>query len=335
MAQQYLVANSFLGLGLEGSYSGSTWTPNRNSLASSITYIPITGPQLTPMQTFLRDEALRGSPVMPYDQILGVRHDEYDVKGYVFADSFPILTRAILGSVDVVSGTSPTYTHTQGVLNDYTQGSQPPSVSIQDFDGANAFQMLGAQASDLNVTFGAEVASEWSAKFVGNPATNPSRPSPSFSTETYVPGWDVSISINGTTVGFVQEGEIKMDRKSAPVFTMGTTAPHVNFAGPVEVTGRLLMVTEGQTDPFIIGSTPYALSRNAQPIVITLTDPVTTHSVRFQMTGTQFHDVKRNRGKEYVETEANFTVNATNTDAVSGGYSPIKVVTTNATSALY
>lgn len=326
MAQQFLTANSFLGLGIEAT---------RGTLASSITYIPITGPQLTPMQTFLRDEALRGSPTTVYNQIAGVRHDEYDVKGYMFADSFPLLLRAVLGSTDTKTGTTPTFTHVIGLLNDNTVGSQPPSVSIQDFDGANGFQMLAAQATELGVTFGAEVAAEWTAKFTGNPSTNISKPTATFSTEPFVPSWNATVSLAGSSVAYVQEGDFKIDRKSAPIFTMGTQGPRVNFAGPSEVTGRLVMVTEGTTDPFIIGGSAYGLYDNNIATVITLTDPVTSHSVAFQMTAVQFHDVKRNRGKQYVETEVNFTASANTTDAVSGGYSSIKTTTINGVSTTY
>ena len=95
MAGPFLTANSQFGLIVEAT---------RGTLPSSGTtyYLPVVTPQVSPMQKFLRDEALRGSPVSLYDNVAGVRHDEYDVKGYVYADSFPILLRAILGGTDTV-----------------------------------------------------------------------------------------------------------------------------------------------------------------------------------------------------------------------------------------
>jgi hypothetical protein len=323
---QFMTANSFLGLGIEAV---------RGTAAATPTFIPITAPQVTPMQTFLRDEALRGSATTVYDQVAGVRHDEYDVTGYVFADSFPILLRSILGGTDAVTGSSP-YVHTIKLLNDSTTGSQPPSVTIQDFDGATAFQMTGAQASELTVTFGAEAAAQWNAKFMANPYTQISKPSASFSTTSFVPGWDITTSIGGTSLPYIVDGEIKFSRSAAPIFTMGTQGPRSNFASPLEVTGRLLAVVESTSDIFSNASTGYGLFRSPQPLVVTLTDPVSSNTVAFTITKAQFHEPKRNRSKAYVEVEVNFTANANTTDAASGaGYSPIATVTTNAVSTAY
>ena len=322
---QFMTANSFLGLGIEAT---------RGTAAATPTFIPITAPQVTPMQVFLRDEALRGSPTTVYDQVAGVRHDEYDVKGYVYGDSFPILLRAILGGADTKAGTGPTYTHGIKLLNDNTTGSQPPSVTIKDFDGATAFQMTGAQMSELALTFGAEAAAEWSAKFVGNPYTQIATPSASFTTASFVPGWNITTSIGGSSLAYIAEGEIRLNRNAAPIFTQGTQAPRVNFAGPLEVTGRLLAVVESTSDIFSNATNGYALFDGPQATVITLTDPVSSNSVAFTMTKAQFSDVKRQRGKSYVEVEVNFTANANATDA-SSGYSPIATVTTNNISTAY
>jgi hypothetical protein len=325
---QFMTANTFLRLGLEAA---------RGTAAASPLSIPITSPQVTPMQVFLRDEALRGSPTTVYDQVAGVRHDEYDVKGYVFADSFPVLLQGILGNPDIYGGgAGPTYTHTNKLLNN-TTGSQPPSLTIQDFDGATEFQMTGAQMSELSLTFGAEAAAEWSAKFMANPYTQISSPvAPSFTTAAFVPGWNISTSIGGTSLAYIAEGEIRLNRNTAPIFTMGTQAPRVNFAGPLEVTGRLLAVVENTSDIFSNASTGYGLFRSAQPTVITLTDPVSSNTIAFTMTKVQYQDVKRQRGKSFVEVEVNFTANANATDAVaSSGYSPIAVVTTNNIASAY
>jgi hypothetical protein len=320
---QFMTANSFLGLGIE---------TTRGTAAASPKFIPITGPQVTPMQVFLRDEALRGSPTTVYDMVAGVRHDEYDVKGYVYADTFPILLRSILGGTDTLAGAGP-YTHGIKLLNNQT-GSQPPSVTIQDFDGATAFQMTGAQMSELALTFGAEAAAEWSAKFVGNPYTQISAPSPSISTASFVPGWNITTSIAGTSLAYIAEGEVRFARNAAPIFTQGTQAPRVNFAGPLEVSGRLLAVVETTSDIFSNATTGYGLFDSPQATVITLTDPVSSNSVALTMTKTQFSDVKRQRGKAYVEVEVNFTATANATDATTG-YSPIATVTTNNISTAY
>ena len=310
-------------------------------------YIPVTSPQVTPMQTFLRDEAFRGSPTTVYDQVQGVRHDEYDAKFYLFADTFGTLVKATLGGTDTVTG-STVYTHNIKLLNNAAVGSQPQSYSIFDFDGANQFVMTGAQADSLAISFGAEAAADATVKFMANPYTSyTSAPAPfttlSLSTEHLIPAWDTSITISGINSGaaltYIATGELSLARKTAPIFTMGTQAPLVNFAGPIEVTGKFTAIVNSTSDAWSTGSTAEALTRSPQTMTITMTDPndttsATNHSIAFTMTSVQFHDVKRTRGKEYTEVEVSFTANANATDATTG-YSPVQATIVNAVAAAY
>ena len=336
----FLSANSYMGLVVEAT---------RGTLPTGGTpvYIPVTSPQVTPMQTFLRDEAFRGSPTLVYDQVQGVRHDEYDAKFYLFADTFGTLVKATLGGTDTVTG-STVYTHNIKLLNNAAVGSQPQSYSIFDFDGANQFVMTGAQADSLNITFGAEAAADATVKFMANPYTSyTSAPAPfttlSLSTEHLIPAWDTSITISGINSGaaltYIATGELSLARKTAPIFTMGTQAPLVNFAGPIEVTGKFTAIVNSTSDAWSTGTTAEALTRSPQTMTITMTDPndttsATNHSIAFTMTSVQFHDVKRTRGKEYTEVEVSFTANANATDATTG-YSPVQATIVNAVAAAY
>ena len=314
----YTSVNSFVQLGIEGT-SGT--------LSSVLKTIPVSSPQVTPMQTFLRDEAFRGSPATVYNQVAGVRHDEYEAKFYLFPDTFPLIAYAALGT-DTVTGTTPKV-HTITLKNDATTGSQPPSVSIIDFDGQQAFQMLDAQATDLKLTFGAEAAIEATTKFIAQPWTQVSTPSSlSIGTNTFVPGWDIALTINGTSSAVLVDGEVNLTRSAVPIFTAGQQNPYKTWAGPVEVTGRLKFVVES-TDPILLTANgKYALTQSPQAVVLTFTEPTTTYTTVVTMTSVQFHDAKRTRDKAYVEVEANFTANANTTDAASG-FSPIKIVAQN------
>jgi len=345
MSQQFLTANSYFGLAKETS---------RGTLpASGAVFIPVTSPQVTPTQTFIRDEAFRGSPTMVFDQVQGVRHDEYDFKTYLFADTFPNYMVALLGGPDTKTG-SGAYSHSIGLYNNSATGSQPSSYSLLDFDGANYFTITGAQASDATVSFGAEVAADIAVKFMGNPYTSyTTAPSPfgtlSLSTEHLIPAWNTSITVGGTASGgtvtggtaytYVSTGELKIDRKTAPIFTMGTQAPHTVFAGPLEVSGKFTAVLDSQSDPWSTGSGASALTRDPLPLVITLTDPndtSVTNAITFQMSAVQFQNVKRTRGKDYVEVEIEFTANANSNDSGSSStYSPLLTITQNAISTTY
>jgi hypothetical protein len=324
----FISTNSFVGLGIEGT---------RGTASSNIKWLPVTTPQVTPMQTFLRDEAFRGSPTTVYGQVAGVRHDEYDAKFYLYSDTFPLLMKALLGT-ETKTGSSAPYSHKMQLLNDATTGSQPPSVTIQDFDGQQAFQMLAGQMSELRLAFGAEAAVEATTKFMANPFTTISTPSgTSFGTNTFVPGWDLTMSIAGTSFGVVVDGEINLVRNTAPIFTAGQQAPYRNFAGPLEVSGRVKTVVEA-TSPFLItqgsGPSQLALLQSTQAVVFTLTDPATTYTHTFTMSQVQFHDAKRDRSKSFVEVDVQFTAQANTTDAATG-YSPIQYTGQNAVSSTY
>ena len=321
----YMSVNSYLGLALEST--------RKTAAAGTYTYIPVSAPQVSPMLQWIRDEALRGSPVSLYDQVAGVRHDEVDFKTYAYADSFPLLLASALGPI--ASSGSTIYTHVIGLQNSASTGSQPSSVTINNFDGGNAFQISGAQAASLDITFGADKAVEASIKYMGQPWTTPT-PSATYGTEALIPGWDTAISINSTSFLNIMDGSIKIDRKTAPIFTAGTQGPQTVFAGPCAVSGSFTVVVEA-ADAFTIGSTAYGLYRGASniPLSLTFTDPsditsATNHSIKFQMSDVQFHSPKRSVGKDFVELTVDFDAQANTTDATNGGYSPIKATVKNA-----
>ena len=304
----YMSVNSYVGLGIETTVG---------TASSNIKFIPVTTPQVTPQQMWLRDEAYRGSAVAVYNTVLGVRHDEYTFKGYVFADTFPLLAKAALG-YEAISG-STVYTHTTGLLKN-TTGSQPPSLTIQDFDGANPFQIVAGQLGDLKVTFGAEAALEYDAKIIGNPFTVlGTNPTAAFSTDAFIPSWDVSLTINGTAVTVLVDGELNMTRGTAPIFTAaGTFAPYRNFAGPLDVTGRMKFVVEA-SDPMIFGNST-TVSTTTSLVAGTPTNLPVTASTNFSSTG--------GTGTIYVGSNA-YTIAYTGTS--TGNLTGVTVTSSNAT----
>lgn len=342
----FLSANSIVGLGLQSARGTAATT--------SINYIPVSGPQVSPMLTFLQDMAFRGSPTTIYDQVEGVRHDEFDLKCYLYADTFPILLKSILGGTDNVTG-STLYTHVMGLYNSATAGSQPPALTIINYDAANSFQLIDGQSSNMTISFGAEQAVEVSQKISANPyqvsTSAPSSPAVSFSSEHMVPGWNTALTIAGTSINYVEDGEVTLERSTAPIFTMGQQSPYRNFAGPLQVSGRFTAVVDSQTDIWTAlgatgsygSTTGYGLNRSPQAVTLTFTDSNdttsgTAHSVKLQMSAVQFHDVKRNVGKAYTEVEASFTASANATDvpgtgAGYSGYSPILATIKNATAS--
>ena len=317
----YMSANAFFQCALESTRG--------TAAAGTFTNIPVTTPQVDPMVVFLKDASMRGSPVDVYDDIPGVWHSEVTIKGYVYADSIPPLIIGALGH-DVVTST---YTHTISLFNDYTVGSQPQSLTINYNDAANPWQVAGAQVADLEFMGGAEKALEWQAKVTGNPWTTPT-PTLGVSTVPFIPGWNTTISVNSSSLSYIADWTCKIDRKSAPIFTSGVQKPHVNFAGPCDVTGSFTYVVDTTSDPFAVGGSAYGLYRSASaiPLVIVATSPVDSSSLTLTMSNVQFEDPKRSTGKSFVEGTVIFQAKANATDAISG-YSPIKAVVTNSVAA--
>ena len=141
----------------------------------------------------------------------------------------------------------------------------------------------------------------------------------------------------GTQFKYISSGELKIARKTAPIFTKqgsSNNGPYTNFAGPIEVSGKFTGVIATTSDPWSTGTSASALTQSNQAIVISLVDPNDTavvNSFSFQMSQCQFQNVKRTRGKEYVEVEVEFTANANSNDLGAGsGFSPLLVTVQNA-----
>lgn len=334
MPNAYLTANAYFGLIKE---------VTRGVLPDSgtATFVPVVTPAVSPNQRFLRDDALRGSPGGPYDQVAGVRNDEFDHKFPVYCDSLPLLFVAILGSTDTVTGMTAPYTHVIGLLNDASVGSQPPSFSLLDFDGANFFTQSGAQASSVEFNFSADAELDVTTKWVTNPYVSyTSAPTVfdtlSISEEVMVPGWSVAVKVNGTTLAYVESGTLTLDRKTASIFTENSASPFQNFASLLEVTGKLKGLIDSDADAWSTGDDASALTRDQQALVIVFTDTNDSdNTVTLTMSSCQFQMPKRSVDKAYTEIDVDFTCNMNTTDAVDAGYAQISTSTVNSVEAAY
>lgn len=219
--------------------------------------------------------------------------------------------------------------HRIGLQNDQV-GSQPPSLSIQDFDGNAAFQLLACQLDEIEITIGAEEAFAYSAKFIGQPFTSIGNPATSFSAEVFIPAWSGQTTMSGTTSAVVQTGKFTLKRGTQAIWTQGQQGPHSIFAGPGNVEGDLTFVVESGDTTLTTG-----LATAAIPVIFNLTDPVSGHFVQFQMSAVQLQDPKRTRGKIFTEVETHFVAEGNATDAVTGGQSGLVCVTGNAQSTAY
>lgn len=326
-AQAYFGINRELTRGTVPSWVGSAplWLPIQPN------------PSLKPNLSWAVDDSLRGSPVDDYDEIPLVRHDEIDIKGYTFADTFPGLLVGMLGGLDAVAGTVAPYTHVIKLLNDPLAGSQPPSYSgafvdliEQSAGSTTAKQFSSGQLSELDIDFAATGALQYSAKFISAPYTNIARPTASYSTEVLVPAYNGVISFGGSQSFVVTKGTLSMKRNAAPIHTIdGTIAPYRLWAGPFNVSGTFELVALSSN--IFEGS---ALTRQKQVCVVTFTDPVSAHSIGFTMSALQFQDPVVSLDQPYTRITVSFKATANSTDA-SSGYSPLSASVVNGVSAAY
>ena len=320
--------------------------------AGTPVYIGVDTPQITEGQKFIDNDSFYGSMTTIYDQVQGVRADTWEGKFGLYVDTIPTLFKAALGSADTVTGSGP-YLHTFLLLNNPSVGSQPESLSLMSFDGANYFTLLAAQLDTLEFTSGAEVKAETMAKFIANPytAAESAPPAPFSATPTFtpthmVPGWATSYTIAGVAIDYIKESTVTLNRKTESIFTQGQQAPYQNFAGPLEVSGKLTAIIANQNDIWSVGASgtgadAYALTRSPQPVTITFTDPndasgTTLEKIEIIMSSVQFSTAKRNVGKIYTEIEVEFKCNADTTDSGSSSqYSPIQINVTNSVATPY
>lgn len=297
---------------------------------TGFTAVAIKSPQVSPTQTYLPDEGLRGSPVTTYDVVGGTRYDMYDVKGDVHLDTWPLLIEGLMGGVDTVTGTAAPYTHTQPLLNSAATGSQPPSYCWQDFNGYITQQVTGAQCVNSTIDFTIANSLQFTNKYYGLINTTIGTPSlPSYVTsERLIPSWSNAVTIGGSASAALVDGSITLERSTEAVMTQGQQGPYSIFTGPLKVTGKftLLALT---SDPFYA----YAYGNNlaADALSFVFTDTASTHTATIQATKAQFENTKYDRSKNYVQVTADFEAYANTTDTAVG-FSPIKFITTNAVS---
>jgi len=311
-----------LGIGLEAT---------RGTLASSFIYIPVKAPAWTPNPAILPVTGLIGDMNAIQGQAAGQRFDDFTFGCDVFADSFPHLIRAALGSADTKVGTTAPYGHSFSLLN--TGSGQPPSYSLIYFDALDANQLLACQLDTLNVTWTSDGLLATSPKFVCNPATVVSLTTPTYSAEVPIPAWDAIISIGGTPITKAVSGEIVIGRGTKPIPAVtGTQAYYQNFASSlVTDASKLTVVMESDTEMnyFLANTLGVALD-------LKFTNPASaTEYIQFHYSTVGWTKAVKNPGKEWMEVDLEYRGLPNTTDATAGGRSPMKVTIANAVSTSY
>lgn len=221
--------------------------------------------------------------------------------------------------------------HAFSLLNNSGSGAQPPSCTIQDFDGQQWRQLTSAQLSKLTIKGNATGLVEYTVEWAGDAATTISAPTPSFTSAQAAPGWTSQLSIGGTPIPYLEDWEIDLDRKltEIPALT-GTQNYFLHYAGPLEVTGKFTFVEQSnapQLTAYEAGTT--------QSLDLTVGDIASGYGMRIHSTNTAYTSGSVERSKAYAEVQLDVTALPSAADATAGGVSPVLVSVGNGTATTY
>jgi hypothetical protein len=298
---------------------------------SATDFIPISKDAFKPVDIIapLYDNGLRGSMAENYTYIQGRRHTEIDVAGPVFADTVGYWLGGIMGSV-ATTGASAPYAHTITLKNATGIGAdaQPTSFTLEDMYVANNRYYPGCKVTEFSMTFNSEGMLEYTAKLMGHPSTTTSVASPTFSSVTPTPVWRGTVSIGGSTIGYITDGTITMTRKAEAIFGINTDqGPYEIFVGALDSTGSLTFVMENddQLLNFLNNTQPVLNFQWSQGTGATAT------TIAFNLSKGAYTTAAIDRSPDHVAVTVDISAIATTADAgATGGYAPIQWYLENA-----
>jgi hypothetical protein len=220
-------------------------------------------------------------------------------------------------------------THAASVLN--TGTAQPPSYTLTDYNALNARQFAGLKFSEVGFKFSGDGLLEFTAKALALASVVGSTPTASYTNVTPVAAWQGTVTIGGSVVATLIDGDCTIKRNVSPVNTVdGTQAPVALWSGPVSVSGKMTLLLEDDTQltNYLTNAKPsldFAFAQGTGPAAV---------QVKLHLTKCAYSDAEVTRGKDWLELSVSYEGLANTTDAGgSGGYSPIRVTIQNAIAA--
>jgi hypothetical protein len=314
------------------SYLGIAKEVTKGTPVAPTDFIPVKSSSLKPVDVIgelLADDMAQGSLVKDYAYVQGRSNSTYDFAGPVYPDTIGYVLGGVLGSVTTTGGSAP-YTHTISLKNASSVGAdaQPTAFTLTDFYAANVRAYPGMQFHDFSMKFTSDGLLDYDAKGTGYLSQTASTPTPSFSSVLPTPVWYATVSIGGSTISNVVDGNIDMKRPVTPIFGLANTKdPYQVFLGALETTGKIKFVMENDTEltRYLTNTQPALTFNWSQGAGATATQ------VQFTVTKGAYTAAMIDRSKDFVEIEVDVRAIANTTDAGStGGYSNIKWVLQNA-----
>lgn len=228
--------------------------------------------------------------------------------------------------------------------NSTTTGNQPPSCTITDYAGeTNWRQLAGAQLDTLNISGAADSLPKVTTSWMSYLATNPSAPTPSFSTAEAPPGWTATLAIGGTQVagggtggaasGVLMSWEFDFKRNVKPIPAITGTQNYFQFfAGPLTATAKITVID----DPAATWLGAY-IAGTTESIDFTLSDVKSGYALNLHSTSAKFitGELDRSSNMEWVKVPLELQLIPSSTDALAGGVSPILATVANAQTSTF
>lgn len=287
-------------------------------------YIPVTSIDPEDMYAPLEDKGWRGSAVESYCLVQGPAHSEVSLAGDVFADTIGYLLGGVLGATDFTGGTP--NTHAFSVKN--TGDCQPTPLTIYDSDVVNTRGYPSSRVSELGFKFNNEGLLTYTAKLMGMASGVVANPTTSYSALCPMAAWTGLVTIGGTIVGTLVDGDLSIKRPVSAIQTLDSTQqPYRIFAGQVGVDGKLTFVMEDDTQLL-------NMINNSQPsldILFSIGTGAALQQIEFHLNKAAYRTAKPSRGQDYVQLDVGYQGMANTSDATTAGtgFSPIKVTIKN------
>jgi hypothetical protein len=313
------------------SYLGVALETTKGTPVTATNFVPITLNSFKPVDVIapLFDQGIRGSLATNYNYVQGRRNTTVDFGGPVFADTIGYWIAGILGDV-TTTGSSAPYTHAIALKNAVggSGDAQPKALTITDFYSANTRQYPGCQITDFGLTFNADGMLEYTVKAMGFPSVTTTAPTPSFSTVLPTQVWTGTVTIGGTSVGYVRTGTLDLSRASEAIWGVNNTqSPYQVFLGGLTAKGKVTFVMQDDTEltRFITNTQP-ALTFN-----FSTGSGSTATQVQFTLSKGAYNTGEIDRTAEYVQVTVDIEGLGNTTDVgATGGYSPVKFTLQNA-----
>lgn len=241
-----------IGLGRE-----TTW----GTAVADTTFYPVEKPKFEDVPKWLKDTGYRGIRSRTFAVQQGVLVSAFEVPDMKFyPDDSGHFLYAVLGT-DVVSGTAAPFTHT------LTQRAGiPDSYTLTDFSGlsAQARQYAGSYVEEATIKYTADGDLLIGAKGQGKPSTLVTKPSASYSTQSFLLGWQAVLTLSGQVnariIGMTYSIKQKLEIIWGSNNQQGPTA--INVAG-IELTGQVDVEPNDETEfLYMLNNTQPAASLN-------------------------------------------------------------------------